>query len=467
MKIVKAVMIAVVVLMVTMHVLWANDDRNDDYQTAIARGVVLYQADSLKEAVEVFRQACRAFPDSALPHNACASVLIKMADQAVDIGEYDNCDRFLKQAAGQARNAVDLDNMYVAAHFNLGLTYLKLRRAKDSEQWFRRAIAIDSGYVTAYRHLGYAVYCPQSDEKTNPSDAIDIWRKALEVAVSGDDSMLLHNDIAATLYLSGNSGGARAEYTKTLAIDSLNLDALFGMGQTCADLDSALDYYEQVIAIDPSQVRVFDALGNVLYVQKDVLAAVRSWQRITELPSASDYEKARAYRKIAIDLHLLAGVFKRHRDANFQAAECLELTQKRELYDWGHLYTTRGELDRAIEKYRETIPRIYEVWQAEIRGGFLEPGFIGRRYETLVKEVANDTENYRARYRLAIYQHILVFACELHRDRAVEHAANLVPNCGVPVFVKYDPRHPLETFFNCGNLGSSGWQQVTIGRIYH
>ena len=125
-------------------------------------GVLAYQLENYKVAIDLIRKALAINPTSA--------------EMYTNLGSAIKASGNLNEAMSAFQRAIELNPNFALAHFNLGNTLHATDRIDEAIVSFKNAIAIYPEYADAYVHLGnmYKI-------KGNNDEAISSFQKALEI----------------------------------------------------------------------------------------------------------------------------------------------------------------------------------------------------------------------------------------------------------------------------------------------
>jgi tetratricopeptide (TPR) repeat protein len=182
------------------------------YRTTIARnpacwmaqanlGNILYQANRIPEAMDLFNQALRIKP--AVAHYSLGNAFVKTGRTSEAIDEYNQALR------------IDPDD--AEAHNNLGSAFLLRGRTSEAVDHYEQALRINPNYAKAHNNLGNALV-----QTGQASEAIDHYKEALRITPNSADA---HNNLAAALAQMGQLSEAIQELKAALRINPNHADA--------------------------------------------------------------------------------------------------------------------------------------------------------------------------------------------------------------------------------------------------
>jgi tetratricopeptide (TPR) repeat protein len=204
--------IAGVLFVLTSHQSRMYSDIETLYRTTIARnpacwmaqvnlGNILYQANRIPEAMDLFDQARRFKPAVAYYSIGNALFLKGRTLEAID----------------QYKQALQIDPSYAEAHHNLGSALLLIGRTPEAIEHYEQALRIDPTFAGAHNNLGNALV-----QTGRVPEAIDHYKEALRIIPNSVDA---HNNLGAALAQIGRTSEAIAEFKAALQIDPGSADA--------------------------------------------------------------------------------------------------------------------------------------------------------------------------------------------------------------------------------------------------
>jgi protein O-mannosyl-transferase len=204
--------IAGVLFVVTSHQSRMYSDIETLYRTTIARnpacwmaylnlGNILYQANRIPEAMDLFNHAMRIKPAAA--HYSLGNALVQKGRNPEAIEEY--------------KEALQIDPDYAEAHNNLGGALFLIGRASDAIDQYQEALRINPDYAEAHNNLGSALV-----QTGQASEAINHFQQALRIT---PNSASAHNNLGAALGQIGRTSEAIHELKVALRINHNYVDA--------------------------------------------------------------------------------------------------------------------------------------------------------------------------------------------------------------------------------------------------
>ena len=189
------------------------------------------------EALRLAREATRIDPDFFEAHDMLAHLLAGLGQNGEAIAEY--------------RLALTGNPNPGPVYSNLGFAYLAQGDPASAEESFARAIGLDSTLTNAYVGLGRA-----SESRGDFEEALTYYRRARVPAPGFEPAC--HAE-AALLMRMNRHDEARGVIATGLASNSKSAFLLSDLGLISlreGDLDSAITYLGQALAIDPSMLAV-------------------------------------------------------------------------------------------------------------------------------------------------------------------------------------------------------------------
>jgi tetratricopeptide (TPR) repeat protein len=182
------------------------------YRTTIARnpacwmaqvnlGNILYQANRIPEAMDLFNQALRIKP--AVAHYSLGNAFVKTGRTSEAIDEY--------------KQALRIDPDDAEAHNNLGSALLLTGRTSEAIHEYEQALRLHPGYAKAHNNIGNALV-----QSGRAPEAIDHYKEALRITPNSVDA---YNNLAAALAQIGRISEAIQQLNAALRINPSDVDA--------------------------------------------------------------------------------------------------------------------------------------------------------------------------------------------------------------------------------------------------
>jgi adenylate cyclase len=160
---------------------------------------------------------------------------------------------------------------------------------KSAVESFKSAIALDPGYAAAYSRLAMAE-ANLADVTGDPSGltrATAAAERAITLAPDGADGYYARAHLHANFLWDWD--GARADFSKALAIDPNNSDTLYGYSEllgTEGKMPEALAQIDKAIRIDPLVATFYSLRARLLFDSGDLSAARDAFQQLLRLNPA-------------------------------------------------------------------------------------------------------------------------------------------------------------------------------------
>ena len=153
---------------------------------------------------------------------------------------------FFPKGMMAARRSIELDDTSAEGHSALAMLLLFDFKFAESEQEFRRAIALNPNYATAHHWFGNSllVSLGRFDE------AIKEGRRGIELDPL---SLIINADLGSTFLIARRYDDAIAQLRKTLALDGNFAYGRWNLGEALylkGDLAAAITEYEKAAALD-------------------------------------------------------------------------------------------------------------------------------------------------------------------------------------------------------------------------
>ncbi|SCV73471.1 BQ2448_7397 [Microbotryum intermedium] len=228
------------------------------------RGLIHYHVREFDEATEYFTKLQESDPYRVEEIDIFSNILYvseKRAELATLAQEYTKMDRSRPEVCCLVGN------------------YYSLRREHEKAiLYFRRALKLDRGYLSAWTLMGHEYV-----EIKNTNAAIASYRRAVGEFASGWENVSLCKESLTPLYCDGEQTDVnRKDYR-----------AWYGLGQTYELLGepySAVNYYQKATALRPFDARMWCALAVCYEKLKRVPDAIKSYQRalVSSEPGEND-----------------------------------------------------------------------------------------------------------------------------------------------------------------------------------
>ncbi|HMB78906.1 MAG TPA: protein kinase [Vicinamibacterales bacterium] len=219
-------------------------------------------------AIQEFKRAIAIDPQTALAYAGLADCFVIAWDNG-----YVAPEEAYREAKANATRALEIDEGIAEAHASLGAVYSFGLFWSPAEQEFRRALALNPGYATAYQW--YALNLSTLGRHT---EAVAEARRALEL----DPLSPLQNVfLGQRLYYAGDYPAAVVQLTRALDLDpnfSFGHDVLGRVYVEQREFAAAVREFERAFKLEPDNFR--GELGYGYAVKGDKAAATRLLQEM-------------------------------------------------------------------------------------------------------------------------------------------------------------------------------------------
>jgi len=160
-------------------------------------GLVLYQANQIPEAMDLFKQSLRINPDNAAAHNNLGNTLLQTGRTLEAIDQY--------------KQALRINPNYARAHNNLGNVLVQTGQTSEAIDEYNQALLIDPDYADAHNNLGNTLL-----ETGRTLEAIDQYKQAVRLNPNNADA---HSNLGAALGQMGRISEAIEQFKAALRIN--------------------------------------------------------------------------------------------------------------------------------------------------------------------------------------------------------------------------------------------------------
>ncbi len=181
------------------------------------------------------------------PH--APEVFVTLGELHLSTGRSDESVRAFEQA-------IEIRPEYPEAWSGLSLALLRANRFEDAEEACRRTIALRPNDWLGYNRLGLVLFRQGRFEA-----AAEPWRMATRLA---PDNSLVHLNLAGAYFNTDRWDEAEVQYRRSLEIKPTS-GAWAGLGSVLyyrGEVAAALDAFEQAVALDPDDARMWGNLAN-------------------------------------------------------------------------------------------------------------------------------------------------------------------------------------------------------------
>jgi tetratricopeptide (TPR) repeat protein len=234
-------------------------------------GVERFKQGKLDEAMDLFLQADRIFPDNPYTHfNMGVALYVKGNTQ---------------EAVDQYLEAVRIEPNYFQAYSNLGAACFSLGKTEEAIKHYSKAITIKPDFIDAYINLGIAW-----DTLGKFENAIQHYTRALHY---DPNNVNAHYHLAVDLEKVDRVDEAMSHYSETIRLRPDFFEAHYRLGVSLykqGRMDEAMRRYSEVLRINPDFAEAHNNLGVILYRKGRVDEAIDRYLKALRLKP--DYAEA-------------------------------------------------------------------------------------------------------------------------------------------------------------------------------
>ena len=231
-----------------MALRWKKTASQKDRVTALTElGLVLTATQRSADMLAAYDEAIKLSPKDATLHYHKGNLLLSQEK--------------LEAAEKDFQRATELDNGFLEAWHNLGVTAARLKHADDAIRAFQRATAIDDRFLGSHLQLGKVQYHLKADRTAA--------QKSFERVVELDKDHIEGQFLLGAIYdLDDQLELAAKHYSKAIALRPRFLEAILnlaGVQQRRGKREWATRLYRQIINLAPTHPiarRAAEALGD-------------------------------------------------------------------------------------------------------------------------------------------------------------------------------------------------------------
>jgi tetratricopeptide (TPR) repeat protein len=269
---------------------WLTVQRNETYRTALSlwsdtlvkrplnerafncRGVVLFEAGRIQEAVADYETALRMRPQFPEAHNNLGYALTDL--------------RRIPEAVNHLAVALQLKPKYPQAHNNLGNALLQVGRVAEAIQHYQAALQIEPDDAKTHYNLGNAHL-----QAGRIPAAIEQYQIALRI---DPEYTQAHYNLGNVLLQAGQVPAATAEYRTALRLKPDYADARNNLGNALLQMEQvneAIEEFQAALRLNPGSAEGHNNLGAALFHAGRTAEAIREFEAALMLKP--DYQDAR------------------------------------------------------------------------------------------------------------------------------------------------------------------------------
>nr|RNJ67543.1 MAG: GNAT family N-acetyltransferase [Leptolyngbya sp. IPPAS B-1204] len=308
-------------------------------------GTLYQQQGQLTAAISTYKQALRTAPEAdvvtlAIYHNL-GYALQQQGNWDEAIEYYQSARELAPDCAeaeamwanalhAQGRLSTEEKERYAAVNYALGHKRWRAGDIKAAIEYYRQAVAMRPDWAEAHYNLGLAL---QESEEWAWDDVIACYRQAQTLA---PDSTEIDVSLANALFAQGKLSPEKQSFYAVVTYD------LGHQYRQRDNWETAAQYYRKAIALKPDWAEAYHSLG--LALQK------ASSSNLDE--AIACYQKAQALEPdfLKADVSLANACFARGKLPAEKLADYAALN-----HDLGYQYQQLGDLELAIDHYRQAI----------------------------------------------------------------------------------------------------------------
>lgn len=295
------------------------------------KGVVYSSLGELKRALAAFDQAIY------LSYDEKEELLINIASTLQQIGQYDFCVKYYKQA-------YDIDNENSTVLFELAYCYEKLNNDKKSIYYYKRYIALDPFSKLAWYNIA------------NVYHKLDKFERAIEalsytLAIDPDYHFALYQKGLNEVYNEMYDDGIQT-FKEYLEIEKDSASAFFHIGEAYAKQNKskeALFHFDKALKFDENYADVYYGKAYILFSEKKYTDAYYEIKKALKL----DAEDGDFWHLSALINQKLG--FMNEADKAFKTALDLENSDPQLWIDYSNLQNSNKNLFKSINILSEAF----------------------------------------------------------------------------------------------------------------
>jgi len=179
------------------------------------------------------------------------------------------------------------ENVLIAKHYLEQGSWQDLRSAQT---YLQNAIGIDPAYVQAYTLLASTYFEMHATGATALQEARAPWERAIQMALSLDDSDAGAHAAQAQFLWSSDQEGVIENFEKARQLEPDNAEIMVGYGQYLYKSDhpdQALQLYKMARELDPVSISVLSGLARIHGLRGETNEALEIYARVREINPSS------------------------------------------------------------------------------------------------------------------------------------------------------------------------------------
>jgi tetratricopeptide (TPR) repeat protein len=211
----------------------------------------------------------------------------------LNIGQILTNQKRYDEALPNYLKALQINPIFVDAHYNLGVLFDKRGETNKAIQHYRKAVELEPDFTKANNNLGVALL-----KQDLPGEAISHFQKALKI---DPGFAAAHINLGLALSRQDKLNAAVVHYSKALKISSNLPKAQFQLGAALAELgktEQGIRHIQKALQIDPEYAEAHNNLGGRLLTQGKIDDALAHFNRALDI----NPDMAEAHNNVGIIL---------------------------------------------------------------------------------------------------------------------------------------------------------------------
>jgi len=267
------------------------------------RGLLLRydKPENIDGAIVVFNRALQIDSNYALAYAGLGEAYLLKYKSTKNI-------HWIKQAAQNCQQAVELNDLIAPVHITLGLIQIETGRYKEALAEFQKALEIDPVNADAYRGRAKAFMAQGKLEEAELT-----YKKAIEMK---PDYWGGYNDLGVFYFRHGRYEDAVPQFHHVIELTPLNAKGYRNLGSMYFYLErwkDAIKMFNRALEFRPDY-SIYSNLGTLYFYEKQYASAARMYEKALELQD-SDFKVwgylAMAYRLIPTERNKASAAYLR------------------------------------------------------------------------------------------------------------------------------------------------------------
>lgn len=240
-------------------------------------GDLSIESGNYPQAVKYYKKSLESSPDNAVLWAKLADILQRNYIDNID--EIKDCYDHL----------LELEPTNAAIYYELGHLYLKLEDKFSTVNAFKRAVEIEPDNAYYHNSLAYSLI-----QLEDYDAAINEYQKAIKLNPDNQWTSIVSQALGAIYHqIKNNHDAAIVAYQTAVILDPLNVDVFIALGEVYQgknDFTNAIECYCEAIKLDPEIPRVYHNLGMALWEKDYIDEAIMAYHKAITLDP--QYESA-------------------------------------------------------------------------------------------------------------------------------------------------------------------------------